>query len=392
MNQRRESSAQFFLGTRLGALVALLSLHAAVAASPQVQTPWQLIPPSGRDPIGTVTLHLIDRLRWDPIAPTRRWRQLMVQLWYPASPARAAGGAQYMEAGVAHVLDRDLSMPPGTFEAVRTLARVGAAVASAPRPFPVVVYSPGNGSWRNASTALVEELVSHGFIVVTIDHPYDGEAVEFPDGTIALAQPLRQPNPALSNPLAQWDASVEPRLIVRVADVRFVLDALAALNAGRNPDAEHRPLPAHLAGALDLSRTGIFGHSLGAATTIEVMREDQRVRVGFMMDGPVPRVARNTRFDRPIILVRSDNAAIGELVGPSWRYFAPGLRGWHRAVLIAGSNHNDLTDLGLVARHLRLSPALRTSLLLGTIDARRVVALQRSYLTVFFNLQLCARR
>jgi hypothetical protein len=78
MNQRRESSAQFFLGTRLGALVVLSSFHAAVGASPQVQTEWQLIPPSGRDPIGTVTLHLIDRLRWDPIAPTRRRRQLMV--------------------------------------------------------------------------------------------------------------------------------------------------------------------------------------------------------------------------------------------------------------------------------------------------------------------------
>jgi hypothetical protein len=136
----------------------------------------------------------------------------------------------------------------------------------------------------------------------------------------------------------------------------------------------------------------MFGHSLGAATTIEVMREDRRVRAGFMMDGPVPRSARNTRFDRPIILVRSDNAAIGELVGPSWRYFALGLRGWHRAILIAGSNHNDFTDLGLVARHLKLSPALRKSLLLGTIDARRAVALQRSYLTVFFNLQLPARR
>lgn len=209
-----------------------------------------------------------------------------------------------MEAGVARVLDRELNVPPGTFEAVRTLARVGAAVASASRPIPVVVYSPGNGSWRNASTALVEELVSQGFVVVTIDHPYDGEAVEFPDGTIALAQPLRQPKPALPNPLAHWDASVEPRLTVRVADVRFVLDALATLNVRRNPDAEHRPLLAHLAGAVDLSRIGMFGHSLGAATTIEVMREDRRVR--FMMDGPVPRSARNTRFDRPIILVRSD--------------------------------------------------------------------------------------
>jgi hypothetical protein len=56
---------------------------------------------------------------------------------YPASSARTAGGTQYVEASVAHVLDRELSVPPGTFEAVRTLARVGAAVASASRPFPV---------------------------------------------------------------------------------------------------------------------------------------------------------------------------------------------------------------------------------------------------------------
>lgn len=40
----------------------------------------------------------------------------------------------------------------------------------------------------------------------------------------------------------------------------------------------------------------------------------------------------------------------------------------------------------------KLSPSLRTSLLLGTIDARRAVALQRSYLMVFFSLQLIARR
>jgi hypothetical protein len=43
--------------------------------------------------------------------------------------------------------------------------------------------------------------VSHGFVVVTIDHPYDAEAVELPDGTIVRAQPVGQPKPALPNPL-----------------------------------------------------------------------------------------------------------------------------------------------------------------------------------------------
>lgn len=370
------------------ALIVVLCLPSHALA--RVGVPWQLEAPTGADSIGTVSLHLIDRARWDPLAPSRQRRQLMVQLWYPAQPPRFAGASPYAEAGVARVLDRDMNVPPGTFEAVRTHATIGAPVASAPRPFPVVLYSHGYGSWRNASTALVEELVSRGYFVVTIDHPYDALAVEFPDGRIARLRPIRQPIPPQANPLAQWDASVAQLLTVRVADVRFVIAAISALNAGENPDAEHRSLPAGLAGALDLSRIGMFGHSLGAATTIAAMREDRRIRAGFMMDGPVPRGARTAHFDRPIMLVRSDNSAIGKLVGPSWRNFALGLRGWHRALTIAGANHNDFTDLGLVARHFHFSQPLRDSLLLGTIDARTAVALERSYLATLLGLMRAA--
>lgn len=385
--KRRKRGARFSPVVFSGALVVILNLHAVVAAPVQVQVRWQLEAPTGRDSIGTVSLHLIDWRRWDPLAPSRQRRQLMVQLWYPARARGITKGAPYVEAGVAHVLDRELRVPPGTFEAVRTHAHPGAAVAFAPRPFPVVLYSHGYGSWRNASTGLVEELVSRGFFVATIDHPYDAEAVEFPNGTIARIRPIHQPNPPLANPLSQWDASVEERLTVRVADVRFVLDALATLDAGGNPDAKGVTLPAHLAGSLDLSRIAMFGHSLGASTMIEAMREDRRIRAGFMMDGPVPRAARFRRFDRPIMLVRSSNVAIGQLVGPSWRDFATGLRGWHRVVSIAGSNHNDFTDLGLVARHNDISSPLRTSLLLGTIDARIAVDQERSYLTSFLSLK-----
>jgi predicted dienelactone hydrolase len=310
---------------------------------------------------------------------------LMVQLWYPAQTAHVAETAPYVEAGAARVLDQELRVPPGTFEAVRVQAHVGESVASASGPLPVILYSPGFGSWRNASTSLVEELVSRGWFVVTIDHPYDAEAVEFPNGTIDRMRTVPQQNTQSTNPLAQWDTSVEQRLLIRVADVRFVLGVLATLNAGGNPDAEGRRLPRRLAGALDLSRIALFGHSLGAATTIEVMRQDRRLRAALMLDGPVPSAARATDFDRPIMLVRSDNAAIGELIVPSWQSFALGLRGWQRVVLISGANHNDFTDLGLVARHDRFSSSLRKALLLGTIDARTAVALERSYLTMFFD-------
>jgi hypothetical protein len=70
-------------------------------------------------------------------------------------------------------------------------------------------------------------------------------------------------------PLTSALPSLTPEVLaravaVRVVDVRFVLDQLAALNAGRNPDAEHRRLPRGLRGALDLSRVGMFGFSSAA--------------------------------------------------------------------------------------------------------------------------------
>lgn len=367
-------------------LVAILTLAAAIAASAEGSAPFQLPTPTGRNAVGTVALHLIDRSRWDPLAPKRQRRQLMVQVWYPAGSPRGGSGAAYVEPRVAQVIDREFDKP-GALEAVRTHAYVNAPLAKAMRPFPVILYSHGYGSWRNASTALVEELVSRGFVVVTIDHSYDALAVEFPNGTIAHFH-SRRADPAKIVRMSQWDAFFAPQLIVRVADVRFVLDALTSLNRGQNPDAEHRALPAHLAGALDLSRIGMFGHSLGGTTTIAVMRQDRRVRAGLLMDSPIPKTARSTGFDRSVMLIRSQNMTVGKFIVPSWQAFSTHLTDWHREILMPGTDHNDFTDLALIARHFNFSQALRSALQLGPIDAQRALNLERSYLTTFFSRTL----
>jgi alpha-beta hydrolase superfamily lysophospholipase len=135
----------------------------------------------------------------------------------------------------------------------------------------VVLYSPGLGGTRDSSTVLVEELVSRGYMVATIDHVHDSGAVEFPDGRVEVG--------SLTPDVAAQSVAV------RVADTRFVLNTLRALNAGGNPDAEHRPLPNGLRGALNLSVVGMFGHSLGGATAAEAMFEDRRIKAGVNLDG-----------------------------------------------------------------------------------------------------------
>ena len=257
-----------------------------IAIQTRAANPLSLPAPSGPAAIGSVSLHLVDAGRWDPLAPTRARRSLMVTLWYPAQPA-ASSPVPYLDAGAARVVDGELNVAPGTFESARSHAGNGAAVAApGRRGYPVVIYSPGFGSWRNAATALTEDLVSHGFVVVTVDHPYDGAAVEFPNGAIVKSKPLDVPGNEKVLTYETWYAMVKPLLRVRVADVRFVLDELAIIDAGKNPDADGRQLPHNLAGTLDLKRIGMFGHSLGGATMAQVMRADSRIRAGLSLDGP----------------------------------------------------------------------------------------------------------
>ena len=365
------------------AIVALVCL-ATLGAQATHPTSLSLPPPSGSLTIGSLSLHLIDRSRWDPLAPVRTRRSLMVTLWYPALKT-AASSAAYLDRGAARVIDHELNVADGTFEGARSLARDGAAVAVRNgQTYPVVIYSPGFGSWRNAGTALTEELVSHGFIVATIDHPFDAAAVEFPDGSVVKARPLAVSAGAQELTFDAWGATVDPLLSVRVGDVRFLLDELKALNAGRNPDVDRHPLPDNLAGALDLRRIGMFGHSLGGTTTAQVMRVDLRVRAGISLDGPIANTNDAGCIEQPIMLIRSVDPAIEKLTVPSWKRTVAKC-GEHRVVVLAGSGHNDFTDLTIFARELVLDPARRASWSLGSVDARKAVDAERSAVVAFFT-------
>ena len=53
------------------------------------------------------------------------------------------------------------------------------------KKFPVLMYSPGFAGSRFIYGALARSLSSLGYVVLTVDHPYEAYVVEFPDGTIA---------------------------------------------------------------------------------------------------------------------------------------------------------------------------------------------------------------
>ena len=158
-------------------------------------TPY-LPEPTGPCPAGTTSVYLKDVSRPDPWAAGVSARELMVSLWYPATPSDGRR-ARYMtpaESGLQLTSRGITGVPPDALSTVRTNAVTDAAPAGRPRGLPLVVLSPGFTSSRSTLTALAEDLASHGYVVAGIDHTYESFGTAFPDGrvTTCLARQARQ--------------------------------------------------------------------------------------------------------------------------------------------------------------------------------------------------------
>jgi predicted dienelactone hydrolase len=277
----------------------------------------------------------------------------------------------------------EIGIKPGEVDwaATRTHARVGAPVNRRAGGLPVVLYSPGLDGPRALGTVLVEELASRGYIVVTVDHTYQPDQVEFPGSRVERG---KMPEPKTDE---EFNKLIDVLLATRTADMKFVLNQLARLDRGQNPDAESTPLPAGLSGALDLSHIGMFGHSFGGATAAQLTHDDRRVDAGINMDGILVGPVVQSGVTKPFLQV-----AAGE-IHPSWKSFGEKSSGWKREAHFAGAAHLSFSDLQAmipqVSEKLKDVPVAE---LIGTIDPDRSIAAQRAYVTAFFDLHLRGRR
>ncbi|MEV7418682.1 hypothetical protein [Streptomyces sp. NPDC089919] len=366
------------------------------AGAPPVATGRAVVlpAPTGPLPVGTVELHLVDRSRPAPLLPSRPYQEVMAGVWYPADPGREGPVAPWLPAAAAADWDRHsapgLTVPAGAVDwrGIRTHARTGAPVAGPPADprtggrlgrFPVLLFAPGDGGPRALGTALVEELASHGYVVVAVDAPYEADQVEFPGGRVVRALPL----PAKLTP-ATVAALLAEHARARLADARFVLRALGALARGHNPDAAGRDLPAGLAEALDLTRVGAFGQSLGGSVAAALTRAEPRVRAAAGLDGAFVGPVARTGVAVPFLLMLSGAHSLAD--DPSRRSFWAASTGRRRALRMRGAGHGSYTDLQAILPQLTgLVAAEARAGLIGSVDPERSLAAQRAALTAFFD-------
>jgi predicted dienelactone hydrolase len=334
--------------------------------------------PRGPHGVGTLTYSWVDERRLDPFDGGRH-RELMVQLWYPATPSPSAPRAPYLDDPAAlEPLARLLRLPPfvlGHLGLVRTNAVRGAPAVDGVPSFPVLIFSPGRGGYRQHDTLLVEALASSGYVVAAIDHPGAAAGVDFPDGR-RVTFDARMAD----------DVFVDGMVGALAEDVRFVVAQLEALNRS-DPSGV-------LSRRLDLDRLGVLGLSLGGEVAAEACLREPRLRACLAMDVWMPPTVVASGLNQPLLLLTRDAASM-RLEGWSPAAVARTL-GTMRAVLRRspgsvwllqepGMFHADFSDASL------FSPLTRRLGITGPIDPARAREVVAGVSTAFFDAQLRGR-
>lgn len=391
-----------------GLALALASLWLPVRVlcgqSQAAQVPFVLPAPTGPFAVGTSSWHVADPQRSETFSQTAQSREVKVHAWYPASQrtSRAPSRAPYLretsdEARAFAALVRQ----PGIFDhlaRVTTHSVIDAPLFADSGRLPLLIFSHGYTGLASAYTALLEDLASHGFIVLSVIHPYESVAVRQSNGAVVtLLDSAGAMRSEIRAVIGEWDTEDSTMARVTratgedeqlrilgdyirglpktqavidrwVADTKLVLDDFLLRRAG---------IPATLARTSDTARIGVLGHSMGGVVAGQFCVEDQRCRAALNLDGiPQSGTMIDRRMARPFLMVYSGRP--GRL-GASDAIYRRGAAVYYR-VDVAGTRHIDFSDMNFWGGPLQ-PPA-------GIISPERAAEVTRTIVREYFGQEL----
>jgi len=370
---------------------------AAAAAS------FELPAPTGAARVGTTRWVVVDDRRAEPFEINAR-REIEVLAWYPTS-ASEGRTAPYLREGLAGV--RSFGALLRNVNAFDDLNEVRAhALAEAPPVdgrLPLLIFSHGYTAPTDAYTALCEDLASHGFVVISVVHPYESSGSTLADGHFASMVDdggrLRAPISAVMGEWADEDKVMaevtkagdrdEQRRLLRgylrgltltsqalrrwADDIRSVVD--------RWPRGPQGTVVDRLRARVDLSRFGVLGHSMGGVASADFCLRDARCKAVLNLDG-IPQYGAmiDQKLKRPMLMVYSARA--GRL-GASDAIYGESASPYYRAD-VADTLHLDFSDMVFW-------PALRERHATGSVEPARAVDVTRTLVREFFDQELRGR-
>lgn len=159
--------------------------------------------------------------------------------------------------------------------------------------FPLVIFSHGAFGYYQSNYSTYAELVSNGYVVVSLDHPHHAFFTKNSKGkTVIVDTQFISDAVAVSNgekSMEEEYALFREWMALRTADVNFVLDTIEAAKdsgaAGASWYMENEDEIRTVLGMIDTEHIGVMGHSMGGATAVSAGRTRDDVDAVIVLDG-----------------------------------------------------------------------------------------------------------
>lgn len=243
---------------------------------------------TGKYPVGTKDLHLIDTSRKEKHNNNLTYRELMVTIFYPGI---VIGENKNIYAkDVIEIIKKEISQENNIslenfnyLDQIVTNSYQNINISDQEINYPIILFSPGYSSSRLLYSSILEELASHGYFVVAVDHPYINHPIIFPDKIIKINNNINH----------DFDNEIE----TLTQDIFFIINKLQDLNLGK--------IVKNFKNRLNINKIFMLGHSLGGSVALKVCKGNPRCKAGINMDGDLFGLGCNAGFDKPFMFLIS---------------------------------------------------------------------------------------
>jgi predicted dienelactone hydrolase len=378
------------LGFKILKVFTLCLLLTPAWLLPYILPVFELPTPSGAYSVGARSLHLITDKNEDITLEANDKRELMIKVWYPAVLSGEAKDT-YLDNGERWGFTKKYGLPNSTLnylDYIKTNSYKSPKVQEG--KFPVLVFSPGIYSNATGYYAILEELVSQGYIVLNVNHTYESMGSLFPDGQVKYYdKAYDQKHNNQKNREMIWHATQnfnrastakEEYEAIHIAvqdyvaadvnkrwarDLSLVIDAMAEWDSS-----------SFLAGHMATNAIGSVGHSQGGGAAAQVLLDDTRVKAAINIDGVHWGDMIDYSMSKPFMLLSSE-----------WDEYHPNFNKHIYArqssadfyeVMLKNAGHASFLDIPLMIR----IPMLNES---GTIDPNTAHKATAAIITRFFD-------
>lgn len=299
MVSERSKLKLFLVITVIGLIsIVLLSTFFLVERNRTVVLPK----PTGSFAVGRIGYDCVDISRSEAFTQTPDdKRKLSIWIWYPSDFNKKAKNTEYFPGKWEVVQEKDSGITrylQQNFVTVKTNSYQDVPLPTKQSTYPVVIFEPGMGNVVFNYTAIIENLASHGYIVVGINPTYSSRYVISSDGSVAYRTP--QGTMPEDNPTDEQLNEYGSRLInTWTEDMVFVISKLGDMNSEKGSMWQ---------GHIDMEHIGTFGHSFGGAAAVESL-QDNRVKASIDIDGYLYGIKKTP--EEPLMFIMSHHQQSG---------------------------------------------------------------------------------